>query len=151
MKCEDCGEEFEGPKKLENHKRNHVFKLCKYCENGFPSLSLKHHIKTCSSNSEKTEFSCDQCDYKTTLRMNLVRHKKAKHVQKPVIEKTKPLIPCIYCGLVFDSKSKVKNHIKTHLVTKEPKEAKETLEGPKRTLVKGAMKLHMKIYHMDLP
>ena len=82
MKCEDCGEEFEGPKKLENHKRNHVFKLCKYCENGFPYLSLKHHIKTCSSNSEKTEFSCDQCDYKTTLRMNLVRHKKAKHVQK---------------------------------------------------------------------
>ena len=55
--------------------------------------------------------------------MNLFRHKKAKHVEKPVIEKTIPIIPCIYCGRIFDSKSKGKNHIKTHLVTKEPKES----------------------------
>ena len=41
MKCEDCGEEFEGPKKLENHKRNQRGRTTwtEDCEEGWNSNS----------------------------------------------------------------------------------------------------------------
>ena len=65
LKCEECGKEVEGTKKLENHKMTHIILTCKHCEKVYPKTSLEKHMKSCSSNADKVQFYCDQCDYKS--------------------------------------------------------------------------------------
>ena len=75
-------------------------------------------MKSCSSN--------DLCEYKTTLKKNIFRHKKAKHVVEAV-KNIQHIVPCIYCGLIFDSRSQLKQHVKIHLKPKE----EDTKQNPK--------------------
>ena len=96
LKCEECGIEVEGQIKLKNHKRSHKTQACKFCEIVFNFSSLDKHMKSCQFNSKKETFSCDLCDYKTTLKLNLHRHKKSKHKEKENdLEKKMPILPCL--------------------------------------------------------
>ena len=81
-KCEECGIEVEGQVKLKNHKRSHKTQACKYCEIVFNLSSLDKHMKSCAFNAKKETFSCDECDYISTFKLNLHRHKKMQNTNK---------------------------------------------------------------------
>ena len=72
LKCDECNKQVVGYKKMKNHKQNHVMKVCQNCDIVFSMNVLASHMKVCSSNDGKKLFSCDQCDYKTTVKKNLV-------------------------------------------------------------------------------
>ena len=123
LKCEECGIEMEREVKLNNHKRSHKTQPCNYCEIVFTISSLDKHKKSCALNAKKETFSCDQCDYKCNMKATLHRHKKT-HEEKEKVEKESPILPCLVCGKIFDTKSHLRQHTRTHLpkITKEPEE-----------------------------
>ena len=65
-KGEECGKEVEGAKK--NWKPQEDTYYESLCDIVFPITSLSNHMKGCSSNAAKEPISCDQCDYKTSLK-----------------------------------------------------------------------------------
>ena len=72
-----------------------------------------------SSHSEKHNFACDQCDFKTTHEFQLTRHKKRIHLK----ERT---FVCDICSKCFFDNYTLKNHLKTHVQHEDDTDSKVT-------------------------
>ena len=61
--CEFCNNEYSSKKSLDMHK-----KTAKFC------LKIQKSIITNTNDNENTEFACEHCMYKTTLKSSLIAH-----------------------------------------------------------------------------
>ena len=76
---------------------NQVY-LCDMREyNGSTARELKFHVKS------KHEYTCDECEYSTINRLNLMKHIVSKQDENQVY-------PCDWCKTEADSLINLKNH-----------------------------------------
>ena len=113
--CDFCDHKAPNKKALNNHKRIHkeiTKKPCPLCCKEFSENSIRKHVKNCikSLSKAKTEYFCDQCDYKSTRKYDLDRH--------IIIHKPLPVkFGCNICGTQFIKESRYQKHLeKKHTV-----------------------------------
>ena len=84
--------------KLKSHRRTHKTFLYKKCEKSVSLNNKQRHMKICKGKGNDNEAAavtilhCDECEYQTTKKYNLKRHKE-KHSR----------IICDECGKSFTS------------------------------------------------
>ena len=99
--CQECGLVLETATKLKSHRRNHKTFLCDKCEKSVSLSNKQRHMKICKGkgNEAVTILHCDECDYQTSKKYNMKRHKE-KHSR----------INCDECGKSFTSLQKLDEH-----------------------------------------
>ena len=128
--CDECDKQFSRESSLSYHKEaKHSSKIkCELCDKDFETRrNLEKHIldqhthnKITTSNgfmilhqSERTikrkVYFCQQCDYKTTYKGNLMKHVERMHLN-PRPPKIDPSKTCLNCNFTFTKYSNFKVH-----------------------------------------
>ncbi|XP_041988729.1 zinc finger protein 287-like [Aricia agestis] len=136
VKCIQCDRSFTTVKNFRKHWKSlhsgQKFK-CKVCSEEFPTANTRnYHIH--KHHKLKKKIFCDNCNYSTEIRANLVRHHLRVHTAAAekvfcklckaqfVNESGLKLHQCQYsthsicpiCGVVFEVPVKLKEHLATH-------------------------------------
>ena len=90
--CETCGKEFKAPKEYRSHKLIHLREKAEKGDLSIDKASLYFH--------------CDKCDTRFVSKAGLQGHVRNFHEERSEDSK----FPCPSCGLVYDTKAKLKYH-----------------------------------------
>ena len=76
--CDICHQSFPKTKSLENHKYSvHHKQTCGICGKTFKTPAFRKHRKSC-----QPSYSCQDCDYQTTIKQELHKHRKNHYVRQ---------------------------------------------------------------------
>lgn len=102
--CTQCGWSFALKSALDLHKRSHTNKNTKpyTCDNCGQKFTHVHNLNK-HTPCEKNWYGCDQCDYKSSRRQSVARHKLKHTNERPHV--------CDHCGQKFKIKSYLDCHI----------------------------------------
>ena len=109
--CEHCQKTFTSNSNLSHHiKSQHnpdgaLLHMCRFCGKSFKAkLGLQYHEM---SHTNKKPEGCPHCDFKCLSKSSLMRHIQGVH------ESNNEEV-CDICGKAFNTKYKLKRHIKLH-------------------------------------
>lgn len=107
--CEICQKTFKRKNRLVDHMYRHSISqphACSICSKKFKSIrSLNIHKKI--HNASNIFYSCNLCDYQTTIKASLKSHQIRRHTQEYKFN-------CQHCGKLFKLMTDYKYHLNDH-------------------------------------
>ena len=87
FKCEECGAEKVGNRRMKDHKRKHQSATCPKCNKTYGNKSsLWTHKQQCIYFETARTYDCDQCSYKSFRNDALKSHKEVNHSNERLLK-----------------------------------------------------------------
>ena len=138
LKCEECGMEVIGRKKMHNHLKLHILIDCKKCGTKMKANSITAHKTKC----EDITYNCATCPYVSNDKRSL-----KAHIIKCGKEEVNIIHECLECGKKFNMKKHLTQHLESHNITNKNKTVYECNLCNKTFARNGILKDHMHRIH----